>query len=204
MATLIHDQHTEEKLRAQRAESGADRWDEVWEGVYVMNPLPDNEHQQFVSKLTYVLYDVVEVSGLGSVYPGVNVSDRKDQWEHNNRGPDVAVYLKGTQAEDCGTFWLGGPDFAVEIVSPHDSVRQKMDFYGQVKTGELLIVDRDPWQLELHRLAGDKLALIGISNLSEPNWLSSEAVSLKLRLQPGKDRPAIEFVHTGSDKQWLI
>ena len=41
MATLITDPKLEEQLRAQRAEWGGDRYDEVWEGTYLMNPLPE-------------------------------------------------------------------------------------------------------------------------------------------------------------------
>jgi hypothetical protein len=33
------------RLVRQRRDSGADRFDEVWDGVYVMAPLADNEHQ---------------------------------------------------------------------------------------------------------------------------------------------------------------
>ena len=33
-------------LIRERRESGGDRYDEVWDGVYVMSPLADNEHQQ--------------------------------------------------------------------------------------------------------------------------------------------------------------
>ncbi len=204
MATLIHDQHTEEQLHAQRVASGADRWDEVWEGVYVMNPLPNNEHQRFVSRLTYVLCDIVENSGMGSVFPGVNVSDSKDDWTQNYRGPDVAVYLNDTQAEDCGTFWFGGPDLAIEIVSPHDTVREKLGFYEKVNTRELLIIDRDPWQLELHRLVDNKLVLVGTSSLADPKWLSSESVQLRLRLVPGEQRPQIEVQHLTDNKTWCL
>jgi len=165
-----------------------------------MNPLPNNEHQRFVTRFSYVLCEVVENSGLGSVFSGVNVSDNKDDWTHNYRGPDVAVYLNGTQAEDCGTFWFGGPDLAIEIVSPHDTVRKKLEFYEKVNTRELLIVDRDPWQLELHRLIDKKLVLVGTSTLADPAWLASETVPLKLRLQPGEKRPMIELAHLSSDK----
>ena len=33
-------------LIRERRECGGDRYDEVWDGVYVMSPLADNEHQQ--------------------------------------------------------------------------------------------------------------------------------------------------------------
>jgi len=52
MPTMILDPDLEEKLRAQRAAWGGDRYDEVWEGVYMMMALPKNEHQRFVARLT--------------------------------------------------------------------------------------------------------------------------------------------------------
>jgi hypothetical protein len=38
MATPITDPLTEEQVRAQRAATGADLYDEVWDGVYVVAP----------------------------------------------------------------------------------------------------------------------------------------------------------------------
>ena len=45
MATIIHDRVLQERLQAVRAATGADRYDEVWEGDYMMAPVPNNEHQ---------------------------------------------------------------------------------------------------------------------------------------------------------------
>lgn len=204
MATLIHDAYTEAEVRAQRAKSGADRWDEVWEGVYVMNPLPNNEHQRLITGLTHVLYEIIELNSLGRVFPGVNVSDRKENWDHNYRGPDVVVYLNETEAEDCGTFYYGGPDLAIEVLSPNDTAREKLEFYAKVNTQEVLIIDRYPWQLELYRLAKDKLVLVDRSTETECNWIASEVVSLKMRLQPSDNRPMIELVNTTDQKTWQI
>lgn len=169
-----------------------------------MNPMPNNEHQRMVARLTHALCEVVELKELGSVFPGVNVSDRKDNWDHNYRGPDVVVYLNETEAEDCGTFWYGGPDLAIEIVSPNDTAREKFDFYAKVNTRELLIVDRDPWQLELHCLTDSKFELVGKSTLDEPSWIASNSIDAKLRLQPGEERPVIELMHTETQRTWQI
>ena len=38
MVALIQDPQLEQELIAKRRETGADRYDEVWEGVYVMSP----------------------------------------------------------------------------------------------------------------------------------------------------------------------
>ena len=118
MPTLICDAELEERLRAERVLTGADRFDEVWDGVYVMAPLANNEHQLIVSRLTSVFEECIGWPGLGYVFPGVNVSDRVDDWKSNFRCPDVAVFMKNSRAKNQDAFWHGGPDFAVEVVSP--------------------------------------------------------------------------------------
>ena len=40
------------RLIRERRESGGDRYDEVWDGVYVMSPIADNEHQKLATKLS--------------------------------------------------------------------------------------------------------------------------------------------------------
>ncbi len=206
MATMILDPNLAERLKAERALSGADRFDEVWEGTYVMSPLANNEHQLLVSKLTSVLELVIGSAKLGEVYAGVNVSDRTENWEHNFRCPDVAVFLSSTTAVDCGTFWHGGPNLAIEVVSPGDQTRQKLDFYASVNTGELLIIDREPWQLELYRLAGKSLELVGTSNLNSAFTLTCEAtgVTFELQFEPNKDRPKLIVRHPESNRVWTI
>ena len=46
MALLSIDPMELARLLRDRRECGGDRYDEVWDGVYVMSPLADNEHQQ--------------------------------------------------------------------------------------------------------------------------------------------------------------
>lgn len=204
MVATILDRELQERLIAQRRSAGADRYDEVWEGVYVMSPMPNVEHQEFVGKWTFALTAAVQVAGLGFVYPGVNVSDRRDDWTKNYRCPDVAVYLDDTSAENHGAFWYGGPDFAVEIISEDDRTREKFDFYAKVNTRELLIVDREPWGLELHRLDDGQLRLVGKSAPLAPEVLSSEAVPLSFCMKPGAERPAIEIRHNDGSQSWTI
>ena len=149
MPTLILDQHLEQQLQAERAASGANRFDEAWEGVYVMNPMPNDEHQQLVNRFAAIFQDVIDWPGIGDVRPGVNVSDRLENWRDNYRVPDVAVFLKSGEARNCGEFWRGGPDLAIEIVSAGDRTREKVPFYASVGVRELLIIDRGPWLVEL-------------------------------------------------------
>ena len=98
-----------------------------------------------------------------AVFPGVNVSDREVKWTKNYRCPDVAVFLPGNPAKDRGTHWFGGPDFAVEVISPTTGPGKKFAFYAKVGVRELLLVDRKPWALELYRLQDGVLKLVGKS-----------------------------------------
>ncbi|MHB0960290.1 MAG: Uma2 family endonuclease [Pirellulaceae bacterium] len=204
MTTVIHDTLVAERLRAERAASGADRYDEVWENVYMMAPMPNHEHQVLVGRFTRVLDEIVTDAEAGDVVPGVNVSDRVHGWETNFRVPDVAVFLKTTSAVNHDQFWCGGPDFLVEIVSPHDQTRQKLGFYGAIRTRELLVVDRDPWRLELYRHDGDSLRLVATGLIGEDAWLESDVLGLRLRLRSDTGRPRIEVQHTASGKSWRI
>ena len=96
--------------------------------------------------------------------PGINLSDRADDWEHNYRCPDVAVFLPGNLAEKFEAHYRGPADFLVEIVSPHDNTREKIPFYSALGVRELLIIDRYPWSLELYRHNGKELVLAGQSS----------------------------------------
>ena len=49
-------------------------------------------------------------------------------------------------------FWLGGPDLAIEIMSPGEQIAEKIDLYSRFATRELEVIDRDPWALTLYRL----------------------------------------------------
>ena len=204
MAMLINDEVLEKEIQEQRKVLGIDRYDEVWDGVYIMAASPNHEHQKLVGWLSHVLYGIVAARELGDVLPGINVSDRVEDWVHNYRIPDVAVLLKDSKAENHGTFWYGGPDFAVEIVSPNDRSREKLDFYAKVGTRELLIIDRDPWQLELYRLRGAKLDSVCTVSLASENKIQSEVVALELGfIREGEDT-RIQATDTESDKEWTL
>jgi Uma2 family endonuclease len=104
MPTLIRDDDVSQELIAERRARGLDRWDEVWDGVYVVMTQPTDEHQLLVGELDFVLRTVIQHRGLGQVRPGVNVSDRRRNWKENYRCPDVVVYLNENPAENHGTF----------------------------------------------------------------------------------------------------
>ena len=204
MTMVVLDRLAAGKILHQRRESGNDRWDEVWDGVYMLMPNPNIEHQDIATALSAVLWAVIGLPGRGKVYQGVNVSDRLDDWTKNYRCPDVAVYLEGNPAEAKGAFWYGGPDFAVEIVSPDDRARDKLGFYAAVGVRELLLLDRDPWTLELFRRQGPEWVLAGTSRPDQPEVLASEVVPLRFRLLPGDPRPLIEVTRADGSQTWTV
>jgi Uma2 family endonuclease len=184
------------RLIRERRDSGGDRWDEVWDGVYVMPPLADNEHQRMGLDLAIDIRNALGPDERIQIFAGCNVSDQPKRWRRNYRCPDVAVFLPGNPAEDRGSHWFGGPDFAIEILSPFDRSREKFGFYTKVGVRELLLVDRRPWQLEIHRLEGDRFVRAGRSDLDDSTALPSQILPLTYRLVHGLTRPKIEVSRT--------
>lgn len=199
---LLLDPWEVQEAISQREAAGKDRYDEVWEGLRVMPPMPNDEHQDIQGGIFAAVYDTVQVAGLGLARPGVNVSDRHVDWRKNYRSPDVVAYLDGNPAVNHGSHWVGGPDLAVEIISPGEDPLAKFDFYAAVHTREVLIVHRDPWYLELFGLVGGKLVSAGRSDLADPQTLPSGTIPLTFRLVPGTDRPRIEVTHPPTGRTW--
>lgn len=204
MALMVLDPGVEDRLKAERQASGADRFDEVWEGIYVMAPLANNEHQDIQAGLVSALQAAVVWAGLGRAQAGANVSDREASWEHNYRCPDVVVVLTDGVARDCGTHWCGGPDFATEISSEGDRSHEKFEFYSSIGVRELLLIDRDPWQLELYRLIDKQLESVARSTMTNQAQISSTVVPLSFRLIDGEPRPRIEVAHHDGTQRWLV
>lgn len=204
MPLLIDDPKLEARLLRRRRLSGADRYDEVCDGVYLMSPMADDEHQRLVGKFSRYLDEAIGDPGLGEVRPGVNVSDRVRGWKKNFRVPDIAVKLNGGLARILKKHWVGGPDFLIEIVSDNDRSRQKLDFYASLGTREVLIVDRDPWSLELYALRASRLIPVGVSNLGSPSVLTSTVLPLTFRLIEADPTPKIEVSHPETGQSWLI
>ena len=204
MTIFVDDPYTEDRLLAERQASGADRYDEVWEGIYMMTPIPNDEHQDIVMELAGILLISVGWEGLGRVRPGVNLSDRADDWKQDYRVPDVAVFLRDGKAENCDSYWRGAADFLVEVTSPGDRTRKKIPFYSRLGVVELLVVDRGAWVLELYRRQDDRLQMVGRSSLNADEVLTTQTVPLTFRMVSGTPRPQIEVIHVESGRSWMV
>jgi Uma2 family endonuclease len=202
---LIRDAWLADQLIQERKRKGIDRYDEVWEGVYVMPPMPTNSHQLLVGDLDDIFREVAKKAGRGESYPGGNVSDRRKGWESNHRVPDLLVVLNNSRAIDCGTHFCGGPDFLVEIESPGDDTEEKVPFYGKIGVGELLIIHRDKRTLQLLRLEGEELVLVKPSLLDGKEWLVSKVLPLAFRRTVRKGTPRTQVRRTdGKPGLWTV
>lgn len=202
MSLLVLDRDIARELRADRKARGIDQHDEVWEGIYVMSPIADIEHQAIVLGLGAAFFEAIDRAGLGHTYPGVNVSDRVERWRKNFRTPDVVVILHGSKAENHRTFWSGAIDFAVEVVSRGDRSQKKLPFYSKIGLRELLLVHRHPWRLKLYRHDGQKLKLAGTSEIETATNLDSEVLPFSFRLVDSAERPMIELTHRPDGRTW--
>jgi Uma2 family endonuclease len=204
MAVLVLDRTIQKAIIRDRRAQGLDRFDEVWNGVYIMSPIATNEHQFVAGKIYSALDQAVTTIVGATAYTALNVSDRPTDWRKNFRCPDASVFLPGCPAKDMGSHWLGGPDFAVEVISPRDRSRKKLDFYAKVGVRELLLVDRKPWSLELYRLINGVLRLVGKLPPDPAQSLVSQVLPVSFRLLPNDPRPTIEVTQTQDTRQWLI
>src|SRR3954462_4387312 len=104
-----------EELLAERRRKGADRWDEVWDGLLHMVPPPSRWHQSFSRRLLHALEPTVEALGLEIDYEtGVY---RPGTGEHDYRTPDLVVY-RPEHGSERGI--EGRAELLVEILSPGD------------------------------------------------------------------------------------
>jgi Uma2 family endonuclease len=133
MPTLVMDPAPAEidALIERRRRLGLDHRDEIWDGVYRMNPPPSHEHQVILQQLAVLLDGLARDAGLEAVIQefGLGTSDEF-------RVPDGGVHrtrLRGV--------WHATAALVVEIVSPNDESWEKLPFYAAHDVDEVLIVD---------------------------------------------------------------
>ena len=202
MVARVLDIYLEERLIAERKALGIDKFDEVWDGVYVMSPLANDEHQRIAGFLNIVIGMLIQFTGRGEVRQGINLSDQPEDWTHNYRIPDVVVFLKGGTGICHDTFWTGGPDYVVEVVSPGEEPEDKFEFYGRLGTRELLLVHRDPWRLELYGPEPGTMKLLQTANVND-SQISGSLLELTFSLGGDGEDPELKIAHADG-RSWTL
>jgi Uma2 family endonuclease len=170
-------------ILAWRKRTGADRWDEMWEGVLHMPPAPNREHQDLEGNLEFYLRMHWARSHHARVYHQINVA-APGGWPNNYRIPDLVLLTPERFGIDRNEYFEGAPDVVVEIHSPGDESYDKLGFYAELGVPEVWIISRDSKAPELYRLQSDGYERQGVG---ENGWLLSSATGIELRAgQSGK------------------
>lgn len=117
-------------LLDRRRRLGQDRYDEVWEGTYVMAPAPRQSHAAVQTQLVRLLAEPAQAAGLTDTGP-FNLGDPDDF-----RVPDLGYHRSMTSA----TFVPTAP-IVVEVLSPDDETYAKFGFYAAHGVEEILVAD---------------------------------------------------------------
>lgn len=130
-----------EALLERRRSLGQDLLDEVWAGVYHVNPAPHSRHVAIQQQLAVLLDPLARAAGL---LPRVGIFNLGEESDY--RVPDGGLLRPGADA-----VYLSSAAMVIEIVSPDDKTWEKLSFYATHGVDELLIVD--PQERRVHWLA---------------------------------------------------
>lgn len=160
-----------------RRRTGADQWDEMWEGVLHMAPSPNRDHQDVEGWLeSWLRLHWAGPHGC-RVYHQINVAE-PGTWPNNYRIPDLVLLTPARFDIDCNEYFDGGPDAVVEIHSPGDEAYEKFDFYAKLGVLEVWIIDRDSKRPEVYELAGNAYRLRIAGN---EGWILSNVAATEMR-----------------------
>jgi Uma2 family endonuclease len=100
---------------------------EVVNGVLVMAPAPDLDHQSITLRISHYLLVHVELAGLGRVFPAPVdvVLGQRDVFQ-----PDVVVVLNAHLDRLARQKIMGAPDLVVEIASPATAAYDRLTKYA--------------------------------------------------------------------------
>lgn len=132
MEILIRDPPPDDwaALLERRHRLGNDRHDEVWAGVYHVNPAPTMAHGLMCKQLLLLLDPLAAAVGLVATGE-FNLGHKGD-----HRIPDLGLHRDPSMG-----VWHETAALVVEVLSPHDETFQKLPFYAQHRVREVVIVD---------------------------------------------------------------
>ena len=163
-----------------RAQTGVDRWDEMWEGVLHMPPAPNREHQDVGLALGSWLRIHWAIPLGNRVHAQINLAS-PGGWPNNYRIPDLLLLTPDRFEIDRNEYFEGPPTVVVEVRSPGDETIEKMPFYAKLGVPEMWIIDRHTKVPELYVL---REAQYQRQPPDADGWLRSAATGILLRAEP--------------------
>ncbi len=181
-----------------RRKTGADRWDEMWDGVLHMTPMPSREHQDFLSELDAWIRSHWARPYGNRVHREINLAS-VGGWPHDFRSPDLVLLTPDRFDIDHDTYFEGAPLIAVEIHSPGDEAYEKLEFYAELEVPEVWIIHRDNREAEVFLLDASGYRTM---ERNSGGWLVSPGSGIrmktidrgKLELQVGTDNSTREIL----------
>jgi Uma2 family endonuclease len=138
-------------IQSVRQRSGADKWDEMWNGVLHMPAMPNFDHQNLEGDLASYLR-VRWARPLGAkVLQQINVA-LPGGWPDDYRIPDILLLTPSRFEINRNEYFEGAPDAVIEIRSPDDETFDKMSFYAELGVPEVWVIHRDTKEPEIHLL----------------------------------------------------
>jgi len=141
----------------ERKNSEASQWDEMWDGVLHMAPMPNRMHQRFTRDLQMYLQVRWAKPRKAEVHQEVNLTTAEDErdWTKNYRIPDLVLLTPDRFAIDKNEYMAGAPLVVIEVRLPGDETDDKLDFYAGLGVPEVWTFDRDSKAIELFLRGSD-------------------------------------------------
>jgi Uma2 family endonuclease len=130
---------------------------ELLRGRFVVSPAPDLTHQTIVGNLYVLLFNIARTSG-GRAFVAPTDVELDD---HSIPQPDV-LYVRKERRGILKNRVMGAPDLVVEVLSPHNSRRDRVDklnLYAEFGVAEYWIVDPTERQFDFLVNRGGKFEI---------------------------------------------
>jgi Uma2 family endonuclease len=167
-----------EHLLAWRKSTGADRWDEIWDGTLHMPPAPTREHQDFVDALKIWLELFWAAPEGNRVHREVNLAAEGGWPDRDFRIPDLILLTPDRFGIDRNEYFEGAPLVVVEVHSPGDETYDKFDFYAKLNVPELWTIHRETKAPEVYVLQGSRYRR---EQPGDEGWTRSPCTGVLLR-----------------------
>jgi Uma2 family endonuclease len=176
-----------------RERTGADRFDEMWQGVLHMTPSPSFQHQLQASRILNFLVEVWCPQTGGSAVMQVNVST-PERWDQDYRIPDVSAM--GPERLPHAEAMFVRPSVVFEIRSPGDETYEKLPFYAAVGVEAVVVVERDTKATQVFARSGEGDFLLTAPGAD--GWTTVSPIGIELRTDSTGRGPVLRLRLSGA------